>query len=191
MTNAKSSIYTKGGDKGETSLVGGTRIPKSHLQIESYGNVDELNSLIGVLRSEITANHAQQELLFAIQNELFVLGSILATEVDKRELYKIPKLKQELLTQIESAIDMMDAKMPKLKNFILPGGHKSSAHAHVVRTVCRRAERSMVDLVIVYADEALVPNSAIMFINRLSDYFFVLARYLNFEVKVPDVIWES
>jgi len=192
MTTNKSQIYTRGGDKGETSLVGGTRIMKSCSQIDAYGNVDELNSFIGLLRSYLVDNHVQQNILFQIQNELFVLGSILATEVDKREAYKIPNLSTSLIGLIEKSIDEMDEKLPKLKNFILPGGVVASSSAHLARTVCRRVERSMVEL---RADKsesiAIVPDGAIELINRLSDYFFVLARFLNFENNTSDVIWKN
>ncbi|MDH4467752.1 MAG: cob(I)yrinic acid a,c-diamide adenosyltransferase [Bacteriovoracaceae bacterium] len=195
----KSGIYTKTGDGGTTSLVGGTKVLKDHDQIDSYGNVDELNSVIGLLRNKMGLAHGEQNLLFKMQNELFVLGSILATEVEKREMFKLPTLSKDFISEIESHIDVMDSKLEKLKNFILPGGDEASCVAHLARTVCRRTERSMVKLSQLDGDSVgmtsendhLVPPLAIQLINRLSDYFFVLARFLNHESGIDDVIWRS
>jgi cob(I)alamin adenosyltransferase len=183
----KSQIYTKVGDAGTTSLVGGTKVTKDDLQIESYGNVDELNSQIGFMRSLMPKDHCEQVLLLKIQNELFVLGSLLATEIDKRVTYKLPTLSPSLLLEIESSIDKMDGSLSKLKNFIIPAGSQASCAAHVVRTVCRRVERGIVRLG--HKEVDLIPSGSVQLINRLSDYFFVLARELNALEKIGDIIW--
>lgn len=180
----KSKVYTRTGDAGKTSLVGGTKVLKSEAQIAAYGNIDELNSHIGYLRSVMPTAHEEHPFLQELQNELFVLGSLVATESDKRELFKLPKLKFELVSKMEQRIDEIDSELEPLKNFIIPMGGQASTYTHVVRTVCRRTERSLVAL-----PEELIPAGAILLLNRLSDYFFVLARRFNAGEGHTDVLW--
>jgi cob(I)alamin adenosyltransferase len=171
-------IYTKTGDKGQTSLYGGTRVPKHHLRVEAYGCLDELNAFVGLAKTYISHTELHG-VIEAIQNQLFALGAVLATPVDKLKLANGEErlktcIKPEDITQLEQAIDAMDAQLPPLQYFILPSGGKASAHVHVARTVCRRAERLMVLL----AQDEPIDELSMAYLNRLSDYFFVLARYL-------------
>lgn len=179
-------IYTRTGDKGQTSLIGGKRVPKSDPRLEAYGTVDELNSVIGVLRADIHADRSLGNVdafLERIQNELFNVGSQLACE-DLEMRTKLPSVDETAIHRLEEKMDEYSSTLQPLKNFILPGGTKSAAYAHVARTVCRRAERdsSVLD------DTAEVLNR---YLNRLSDYFFVLARHLNSVAKVSEPIWKS
>jgi cob(I)alamin adenosyltransferase len=164
-------IYTKTGDKGQTSLFGGKRVAKSNLRIEAYGTVDELNASVGYL-SELQDNQRINEVLYKVQNKLFNIGSKLA--VDPAKDFEMPLINEKDVTLLESEIDKMDSEMPPLKSFILPSGHPHGAFAHIVRTVCRRAERRVVALSI----ESEVDPLIIAYLNRLSDYFFTLARYI-------------
>lgn len=175
-------IYTKTGDTGETALFGGKRLPKSHVRIEAYGTVDELNSWIGVLR-DLTDTSETKDLLKAIQDRLFTLGSNLASDPDKDML--TPDLTENDIQQLERAIDVMNEILPPLKNFILPGGHTTISFCHVARCVCRRAERQVVALSLHEPVEGLI----IQYLNRLSDYLFVLARKLAMDLNVEEVIW--
>ncbi|MBI1185615.1 cob(I)yrinic acid a,c-diamide adenosyltransferase [bacterium] len=177
-------VYTKTGDKGETSLIGGVRVPKSHLRIEAYGTIDELNSFIGLVR-DFTTNDIQNKLLYKVQNTLFVVGSNLASVPSAK--MEIPNLQEQEISELEEAIDTMEADLPPLKNFILPGGHPSVSHAHVARCVCRRCERLCVAL---NSHEA-IDKSIIPYLNRLSDYLFVLGRFLAKEAGVEEVIWKG
>jgi cob(I)alamin adenosyltransferase len=166
----KSNIYTKGGDKGTTSLVGGTRVPKAGCRIESYGAIDELNSFTGMLRAKLESE-ADRDFLFFVQHQLFAIGTVLATDESKSG--KAPEaVKPENIARIEKEIDRIDAELPALHAFVIPGGTPQAGLAHVCRTVCRRAEREIYRL----AETASVEDSLLVFINRLSDYFFVLAR---------------
>lgn len=177
-------IYTKGGDKGKTSLLGGTRVAKHHIRIEAYGSTDELNSCIGLLIEELPALSDQRAVLKTIQYKLFELGASLATEADKQQLYA-PDLKESLIQQLEDAIDAMQAVLPEQKYFVLPGGHKSVAMAHLCRTVCRRAERH-----VVLVNETEPVHALILpFLNRLSDYLFVLSRKLAQDFGADEVFW--
>ena len=177
-------IYTKTGDKGLTGLFGGARIPKDDARIEAYGTVDELNSLIGVLAEHV--DHPQTvEHLRTIQNRLFDLGSVLAT--DPNSDFKLPGIEVADIFFLEQQMDLMDEKLPALKNFIIPGGSPAVSYAHVCRTVCRRAERRVISL----AQLAEIDQNMIIYLNRLSDYFFILARYLGLEADVPEVIWKA
>jgi cob(I)alamin adenosyltransferase len=178
-------IYTKTGDKGETSLLGGTRVPKHHLRIECYGTVDELNSWIGLVRAGFTLP-TTQELLNEIQNNLFVLGSHLATDPAKTNV-KIPELEEQDITNLERAIDEMDKQLPPLKNFVLPGGSVEVAHSHLARCVCRRAERLVTQL---SYNEAVNPV-VLRYLNRLSDYLFTLGRFITYTNKVTEIPWVS
>lgn len=176
-------IYTKTGDSGQTMLVSGTKVSKADQRIDLYGEVDELNSLIGYMDVEThKALHA------SIQSHLFNLGSLLACEVEKRKEFKLPQVNKTIIEELEEAIDSMTEELPKLKNFILPGGTEGSARAHLCRVVTRRVERKLVSFDKANPGEA--PENSIVFINRLSDYFFVLARYWNLKKGVEDVLWK-
>ena len=177
-------VYTKTGDKGETSLIGGVRVSKNHLRIEAYGTVDELNSFIGLVR-DYTKDATQSELLYKIQNTLFVIGSNLASVPEAK--MEVPNLQEKEIIEMEQAIDTMETELPALKNFILPGGHPAVSHAHVARCVCRRAERHCVGLnAIEEIDASIIP-----YLNRLSDYLFVLSRYLAKENNAEEVTWKG
>jgi cob(I)alamin adenosyltransferase len=177
-------IYTKTGDKGMTALFGGKRLSKAELRIDTYGTVDELNSWIGVLRDQ-EVNHKRQEELIEIQDRLFTIGSILATEPGNTKV-KIPSLSEADVTFLERKIDTMDDVLEPMKVFVLPGGHQSVSFGHVSRTVCRRAERLVIALDAQEKVEALV----IQYLNRLSDYLFVLCRMMTKEIGVTETPWK-
>ena len=177
-------IYTKTGDKGETGLFGGRRLPKNHLRIEAYGTVDELNAFIGLVSDHIEDDQLDAALK-SIQDLLFVIGSNLASDPDKE--MAVPDLKETDIEILEAAIDQMEQSLPALKHFILPGGHVAVSHAHVARCVCRRAER----LVVALAGEELVLDIIIRYLNRLSDYLFVVARKIGHDLGVPERKWEA
>ena len=179
-------IYTKTGDLGTTSLIGGTKVPKSHLRIETYGTVDELNSYIGLLNDSF--NHeASSVVLREIQDRLFTIGSSLACDPDKEPLMKMPDLKEEDIKLLESKIDQMNEVLPVMKSFILPGGHPTVSHLHIARCVCRRAERVCVAM---QTEEIFIDPLVIKYLNRLSDYLFVLARFAAHILQVPEVAWK-
>ena len=187
-------IYTRTGDDGSTGLISGNRVQKNDVRISLYGEVDELNSFIGFHLACLTSLPKeallldQIELLKKIQSNLFNLGSHLACEVENRAKYKLPPINLKLIGSLESAIDAMEAQLQTLQNFILPGGSQASASAHLCRAVSRRVERTLVEF---NQTQELVPEGSIQFINRISDYFFVLARYLNKLQKVPDILWDK
>ena len=174
-------IYTKTGDHGQTSLLSGSRVSKAELRLEAYGTFDELNSHLGVLAATLPSD------LFpyakAIQSELFAMGSHLAVEGPPD--FPMPKFNEDLVGQLERQIDQWNEILPELKSFILPGAHPQSVHCHVARTVCRRAERRVVAL----NDEAKVAVEIITLVNRLSDFLFVMARWIDFSNGAPDRIW--
>jgi cob(I)alamin adenosyltransferase len=175
-------IYTKTGDKGETALFGGTRLPKNHLRIEAYGTIDELNSWIGVVRDS-TTDETTQTALKNIQDRLFTVGANLATDGE----YKvIPDVFPADVLFLENEIDRMDEKLPALKNFILPGGHTAVSFCHVARCVCRRAERLIVAL---HHEEPTEPI-ILEYLNRLSDYLFTLSRNIAHDLGVAEVAWQ-
>ncbi len=183
-------IYTKTGDKGKTSLFGGTRVPKYHTRINAYGTVDELNAHIGMIRSfEIAEAH--KNFLENIQINLFTVGAELATDPKKavlkngKERLQISKINTTHIEELEQAIDDMNASLPPLKTFVLPGGHPTISHCHIARTVCRRAERMATAL---FAEEPF-DEHLLKFLNRLSDYLFVLARKLSQELQVTETPW--
>ena len=178
-------IYTKTGDLGKTSLIGGTKVPKSHIRIESYGTVDELNSYIGLLSDNIT-DEPSKLLLKEIQDRLFTIGSSLACDPDKEPLMKLPDLNEKDISLLEKEIDRMNEILPEMKHFILPGGSVAVSTAHVARCVCRRAERICVDM---QQETLFVDGLVIKYLNRLSDYLFVLARYIGHVQNVPEIIW--
>ena len=176
-------IYTKTGDKGQTSLIGVTRVPKHHLRIESYGTVDELNSYIGLIRDQQVSEH-QQNLLKEIQDRLFTIGSALASDPEKSKM-KIPDLHQEDIELLEKEIDTMTADLPELRHFILPGGSNAVSFCHLARCVCRRAERICVHL----SEDSFVDEKVMVYLNRLSDYLFVLSRKLCFDNQIEENKW--
>lgn len=178
-------IYTKTGDQGETALFGGRRVPKSDLRVDAYGTVDELNSFIGLLRDSVENQHIR-EVLTHTQNRLFTLGAHLASDPAKHP--PTPDLLPSDIELLEKEMDGMDEHLPPLKNFILPGGHTTVSTCHVCRTVCRRAERLTVALV--QSGEPL-EDLVLKYLNRLSDYFFVLARFLAKELGVEEVVWKT
>jgi cob(I)alamin adenosyltransferase len=177
-------IYTKTGDKGTTSLIGGTKVNKSHIRIESYGTVDELNSWIGVVNDHIEDPSTQQTLK-EIQDRLFTIGSSLAS--DKKTKLKIPDLHETDVEFLEKEIDRMNESLPEMKAFILPGGAPAVSYAHVARCVCRRAERICVAM---QAEELEIEPLVIKYLNRLSDYLFVVARYIGSLQKAEEVQWK-
>ena len=179
-------IYTKTGDDGTTGLFGGGRVPKDSMRIEAYGTVDELNSTIGIARASIT-DVGLSALLERIQQNLFVLGADLATPLDARSNYAIPRIDGKDVHDLELAIDEHESHLPPLKKFILPGGGQAAANLHLSRTVCRRAERLLISL----GREQEIGTSDIIFLNRLSDLLFVLARRANQIAGVSDVEWDG
>jgi cob(I)alamin adenosyltransferase len=177
-------IYTKTGDKGETSLFGGARVPKSSLRIEAYGTVDELNSYLGLVRDHVPADlPGARQLLKDIQDRLFVIGANLASDPSKQ--MSVPDVREADIETLERAMDAMDAELPPLKNFILPGGHPAVSHGHVARCICRRTER----LVVALHQEEAVPEILIRYLNRLSDYLFVLSRKLAQHLGAEEIAW--
>ncbi|MEM7548971.1 MAG: cob(I)yrinic acid a,c-diamide adenosyltransferase [Bacteroidota bacterium] len=177
-------IYTKTGDQGTTALLGGTRVKKSSSRIEAYGTVDELNSYVGLLRDQ-EVNNERKGFLKEIQDRLFTLGSSLASDPDKKNIIK-PDLTEADIELLEQQMDDMDSELPELKNFVLPGGHPSVSVAHITRCVCRRAERLSTAL----QEETEVDPLVIQYLNRLSDYFFVLSRKMAQELKAEEVLWQ-
>jgi cob(I)alamin adenosyltransferase len=183
-------IYTKTGDKGTTALFGGTRVPKHHIRIESYGTVDELNSHIGLIRDQKIDKH-YKETLVHIQDRLFTLGAILATDPEKatlksgKERLNIPKISEENITRLENEMDLMNEALPPMTHFVLPGGHPTVSYCHIARCVCRRAER----LATLLHEEEPTDERVLMYLNRLSDYLFVLARKLTYDLKAEEIKW--
>jgi len=180
-------IYTKTGDKGKTSLIGGTKVFKSDIRIETYGTVDELNSHIGLV-TDYTPDEQQRAVLKLVQDRLFVIGSSLACDPDKQTGMHIPDLNEEDILVLEKEIDNMNERLPVMKNFILPGGHPAVSSTHIARCVCRRAERLCVSM---QQHELFIEPLVIKYINRLSDYLFVLARFTAQELHVAEVIWKG
>ncbi len=180
-------IYTKTGDKGGTSLIGGVRVPKSHIRIDSYGTVDELNSYLGMV-SDLGANESISAAIREIQDRLFTIGSALATNPDGDVKMKLPDLHEADVAWLEEQIDEMNLALPEMRSFILPGGNLASSTCHVARCVCRRAERICVAM---QEQEEFVPPLIIVYLNRLSDYLFVLARYLSHISNAPEIAWRA
>ncbi|WP_299334772.1 cob(I)yrinic acid a,c-diamide adenosyltransferase [uncultured Psychroserpens sp.] len=183
-------IYTKTGDKGTTALFGGTRVPKHHIRIDSYGTVDELNSHLGLIRDQEINQH-YKAVLMDIQDKLFTVGAILATDPEKamlksgKERLNIPKISEADITRLEQEMDTMNEALPPMTHFVLPGGHQTVSFCHIARCVCRRAERlasALNDL------EPFQPES-LKYLNRLSDYLFVLARKLSYDLQAEEVKW--
>lgn len=178
-------VYTKTGDKGTTGLIGGTRVMKSDLRIEAYGTVDELNSHMGLIRDQPICNIFKDELI-AIQNWLFVIGSHLANDPESSKM-ELPQVDGSAVVQLEQLMDKMDEKLPKMKFFVLPGGHESISFCHIARCVCRRAERATIRL----SDDFEVNELIVKYLNRLSDYLFVLSRWMTMKLEVEEVPWVS
>ncbi|NER12193.1 cob(I)yrinic acid a,c-diamide adenosyltransferase [Leptobacterium flavescens] len=183
-------IYTKTGDKGTTALFGGTRVPKHHLRIDSYGTVDELNSWIGLIRDQKTGPEIG-EVLIRIQDRLFTLGAILATDPEKavlksgKERLNIPKITTADIELLEKEMDQMNDNLPPMTHFVLPGGHQSVSFCHIARCVCRRAERLASEL----NENEPFDEHVLKYLNRLSDYLFVLARKLSHDLKAEEIKW--
>jgi cob(I)alamin adenosyltransferase len=178
-------VYTKTGDKGSTGLIGGTRVPKDHIRIDAYGTVDELNSVLGVVTDSL-GNPAVNAWVLEIQDRLFTVGSTLATDPHKDTKMKLPDLHESDIVWLEQRIDEMDEILPPMKSFILPGGNVAASHAHVARCVCRRAERICVHM---QNNEEFVPEVVLKYLNRLSDFLFVLSRYIVFQNKGEEIPW--
>lgn len=184
----KSKIYTKTGDEGVTSLVGGARVPKSHARLEAYGTVDELNAQLGILAVWVDDAETKKQLQY-VQHKLFSLGAYLATDQPQNMSQTVYGLSAESVCFLERAIDSMDAALPPLKGFVLPGGCRASSLCHVCRTVCRRAERKILAL----EEHGLckLDGTVKRFVNRLSDYLFVLARRLNYLTNTDEIYWDK
>ena len=177
-------IYTKTGDKGITSLIGGKRVPKYHLRIEAYGTIDELTSYIGLIRNQEINIKFRADLL-KIQDRLMACAAILATDCEDCKV-KIPELDDKDIEMLEKEMDIMNADLPVLKAFILPGGNSQVAYCHLARTVCRRAERIIIRL----SEELFVPENVVKYINRLSDYLFILARKIGKDLNIEEIPWQ-
>jgi cob(I)alamin adenosyltransferase len=176
-------IYTKSGDKGETTLIGGKKVPKDHIRIEAYGTIDELIAHVGMLR-DLSDSADLGLLLLMIQDRLMVCASVLATDCEDCNI-KIPQLSESDIEKIENSIDEMESSLPALKSFILPGGNITSSQCHIARTICRRAERQIIRL----SSELFVPDTVLKYVNRLSDYLFVLGRKLLHDQNKDDTLW--
>jgi cob(I)alamin adenosyltransferase len=179
-------IYTRTGDKGQTSLIGGTRVPKFHPRIEAYGTIDELNSYIGLIRDHDIDQHFR-DVLLEIQDRLFTAESIIALDPAAEASVKLPALDESDITLLEQEIDRMNEVLPELKSFILPGGHPVVSYCHIARCICRRAERHTIRL----AQAQSVEEKVIQYLNRLSDYLFVLARRLGKDLGANETIWRA
>ena len=182
----KSLIYTRSGDKGKTSLVGGARVSKTHVRLEAYGTVDELNSQLGLLYTYLT-DEADKKTILWIQHKLFSVGSYLATDQTNTTLHVESQISDTDIQRLENVIDETDAQLPPLKAFVIPGGVRGSAVCQVCRTICRRAERRILDM----AEEYEVSEEVSAFINRLSDYLFVLARKMNLLSQTDEIYWDK
>jgi len=188
-TPPKAKIYTRTGDKGSTRLVDGSCVEKFNPRVEAYGTVDELNSSLGAARSSLALHESLVKLdtsLEKIQNELFNIGSLLATEKDE-VLKRLPPITVEQIRYLETQIDTLTADLPELQNFILPAGHSVATALHVARTCCRRAERRSAEIAV--KDDRYA--EALQYLNRLSDYLFVAARWVNLRMNIPDVVWKK
>ncbi len=181
----KSIVYTRTGDKGTTALIGGTRVKKHNHRLNAYGTVDELNSFVGMIRSYDIDSHTR-EVIVAIQNELFVIGAYLATDSSRSDLRDKLNCDEAKIEFLETEMDMMESKLPPLRNFVLPGGHPVVSYCHICRTVCRRVERIVSEL----SEETEINGWVLRYINRLSDYFFVLSRFMTDFYNVEEIPWK-
>lgn len=177
-------IYTKTGDKGHTSLIGGTRVPKFDIRIEAYGTVDELNSFIGLIRDQAIDKRSVDTLL-EVQDRLFTIGSLLAADPEKNKM-TLPQIAENDIEFLEKEIDAMNEHLPEMKSFVLPGGHTTVSFCHIARCVCRRAERCVLRL----NEEQPVSELIYKYLNRLSDYLFVLSRHITQTLNAPETPWK-
>ena len=177
-------IYTKKGDSGTTQLIGGTRVAKSHRRIDAYGTIDELNSYIGLIRDQGICTNSKQ-ILIEIQDRLFTIGALLASDPNKKSM-QLPTIQIEDVEKLEQEIDKMNETLPEMRSFVLPGGHTTVSFCHIARCVCRRAERLCIDL----SDETLQKTLILQYLNRLSDYLFVLSRYLSKDLGAEEIPWQ-
>jgi cob(I)alamin adenosyltransferase len=177
-------IYTKTGDQGTTGLLNGTRVPKHHIRLDAYGSTDELNSWLGLIRDELGPHHPEAQFIPEIQEAIFSMGSHLAVEPGKAN-FPMPEINVALIEQMENRMDLMNEKLPPLRNFVLPGGHPIVSQIHIARTVCRRAERC----VSLLNHHEAVPSEILRFLNRLSDYLFVLSRLISNEKEAKETPW--
>ena len=182
----KSLIYTRTGDNGTTSLVGGARVSKTHVRLEAYGTIDELDTHLGLLLTYLTESD-DREIILWVQHKMFTIGSYLATDQTQTDLRVESKIHDTDIERLELAIDTIDRNLPPLKAFVIPGGSRESAVCQVCRTVCRRAERRILAL----SESCLVEDNVIAFINRLSDFLFVLARKLNILTQTSEIYWDK
>ena len=182
----KSMVYTRTGDKGTTGLIGGTRVPKNHIRLDAYGTVDELNAQLGLLVTYLK-DESDHSFVLAVQNKLFTVGSHLATDTDKIALKEASVISLDDIKMMEQEIDRIDEKLPSLKAFVIPGGSRGAAVCHVCRTVCRRAERTMLSL----SESYKISEEVLSYINRLSDYLFVLSRKINVDEKNDEIFWNT
>jgi cob(I)alamin adenosyltransferase len=182
----KSIVYTKTGDTGTTALIGGSRVPKTHARLEAYGTVDELNSFIGLLASQLT-NDSDRKFLLNIQNKLFVVGSYLATDQERTDVKSVSVVTLDDVREVENEIDIIDSALPPLHAFVIPGGTQSASVCHVCRTVCRRAERRILTM----AENYPISTELLSYMNRLSDYFFVLSRKINLDADNGEIFWNN
>ena len=178
-------VYTKTGDKGKTSLIGGTRVAKNHIRIESYGTVDELNSWIGLIRDQ-DIDDKHKKVLIEIQDRLFTVGSSLATDPEKSPKTKLPDLIDADIELLEAEMDQMNNALPEMRSFVLPGGHSTISYCHIARTICRRAERKVIEL----QEQDFVADLVQKYLNRLSDYLFVLSRQLTQDLSAVETPWK-
>ncbi len=181
----KSIVYTKTGDKGTTALIGGTRVKKHNRRLDAYGTVDELNSFVGMLRSYDIDQHTK-DVIITIQNELFIIGAYLATDSSRSDLRDKLDCDEKKIEMLEREMDEMESKLPPLRNFVLPGGHPLVTYSHICRTVCRRVERIVSEL----AEETEINGWVLRYVNRLSDYFFVLSRFMTDYFNVEEIPWK-
>ncbi|GCB37468.1 cob(I)yrinic acid a,c-diamide adenosyltransferase [Bacteroides faecalis] len=182
----KSLVYTKTGDKGTTGLVGGTRVPKTHIRLEAYGTIDELNSHLGWLYTYLMDEN-DRDFILGVQHKLFSIGSYLATDQGKTQLKCASIITQENVLCIEQEIDKLDEQLPELRAFIIPGGARGAAVCHVCRTICRRAERR----ILVLSETCTISPELLAYVNRLSDYLFVLSRKINFDEQNNEIFWDN
>lgn len=182
----KSLVYTKTGDKGTTALVGGSRVPKTHIRLEAYGTVDELNAQLGLLATYLTDKH-DCDVVLNIQHILFAVGAHLATDQTKTSLPQASILTPQHITELEQEIDCIDESLPPLRAFVIPGGSRGAAICHTARTVCRRAERRILSL----SEACEVATEVLAYMNRLSDYLFVLSRKMNVTQQTDEIFWNN
>ena len=183
----KSGIYTRTGDRGTTSLVGGTRVPKTHIRLEAYGTIDELDTHLGLLQTYLGNYDDEKKTILWVQHKLFSVGAYLATDQETTSLRMESRIYDQDIARLEEEIDKMDASLPSLKSFVIPGGSRESAVCQVCRTICRRAERRILSM----SEACEVDGNVVAFINRLSDFLFVLARKLNLLTKTDEIYWDK